>query len=145
LFILILSLSFVLTGCSTKYVCYDGTEQKKSIDCPTIEVSSVAELDAGKYVDNYGVAVAQAKRQSYTRVNMYNKDASWFANVLFTDQTTGGINKVLLKIDGKTGDVSCITGCEYFNPVVPVVTPPEPVPEIPVEVPAEVPTENTTV
>ncbi len=142
LFTLILGLSFVLTGCSTKYICYDGTEQKRSTDCPLIEVSFVEELDAGKYVDNYGMAVAQAKRQAYTRVNMYNQNATWFANALFTDSVTGDINKVLLRIDGQTGDVSCITGCEYFNPA-PVVVP-EPVPEIPLEVPAEIPAENIT-
>lgn len=109
-------LSFLLTGCS-KYVCYDGSVEKNAKDCPVIKVSTVLEMDAGKYVDNYGLAVAQAKRNSYTRVNMYNKEASWYANVLFTDLVTGDINKVLLKIDGKTGDVSCVTGCEYFAPV----------------------------
>jgi len=127
----------VLTGCATRYVCYDGTVEKKLASCPTIEVSTVAELDAGKYVDNYGVAVAQAKRQTYTRVNMYNKDAMWYANVLFTDSVSGGINKVLLKIDGKTGDVTCITGCDYFNPASAPVATPEPTPEVP-------PVENTS-
>jgi hypothetical protein len=117
LFTLILVFSFLLTGCS-KYVCYDGSVQKDAKKCPIIKVAEVVELDAGRYADNYGMAVAQAKRQSYTRVNMYVKDASWYANVLFTDAVSGDINKVLLKIDGKTGDVSCVTGCEYFNPVV---------------------------
>jgi len=116
-------LSFLLTGCS-KYVCYDGSVEKNVKDCPIIKVAQVLELDAGRYADNYGMAVAQAKHHSYTRVNMYSKDASWYANVLFTDLVTGDINKVLLKIDGKTGDVSCVTGCEYFNPVVVSVTPP---------------------
>lgn len=138
LFTLLVGLSLVLTGCGTKYVCYDGTIQKRSIDCPVVEVSSVADIDAAKYVDNYGTAVAQAKRQAYTRVNMYNKDANWFANVLFTDSMTGNINKVLLKIDGTTGDVTCVTGCEYFAPVQPET------PEVPSEIPAEVPAENVT-
>jgi hypothetical protein len=140
---LLIGLSLVLTGCGTKYVCYDGTTQKRAIDCPTVDVSSVADIDAGRYVDNYGTAVAQAKRQTYTRVNMYNKDAHWFANVLFTDSMTGNINKVLLKIDGQTGDVTCVTGCEYFNPAP--VTPETPeVPEVPLEVPVETPAENIT-
>jgi hypothetical protein len=120
LFTLMLGLSFLLIGC-TKYACYDGTVQKDLVNCPILKVSTVAEQDAGKYVDNYGQAVAQAKRQSYTRVNMYNQNATWYANVLFTDSLVGDINKVLLKIDGKTGDVSCITGCEYFAPATPVV------------------------
>jgi hypothetical protein len=106
----------ILTGC-TKYVCYDGSVKKLSKDCPVVKISKVSELDAGKYIDNYGLAVAQAKHQGYTRVNLYNKDATWYANVLLTDSTTGSINKLLFKIDGETGDVSCITGCEYFNPV----------------------------
>jgi len=121
LLVSVLALSILLTGCS-KYVCYDGTVKKNIKDCPILKVSQVADTDAGKYVDNYGFAVAQAKHQGYTRVNMYNQNASWYANVLFTDSASGDINKVLLKIDGLTGDVSCVTGCSYFNPIVPVVT-----------------------
>jgi hypothetical protein len=124
LIVSILVLSFLLTAC-TKYACYDGTVQKNAKDCPILKVAVVSQDDAGKYVDNYGMAVAQAKRNAYTRVNMYAKDASWFANVLFTNSDTGVVNKVLLKIDGKTGDVSCVTGCDYFNPVAPA-TPIEP-------------------
>ncbi|GEM_PF-2258417 len=139
LFVSILALSLLLTGC-TKYVCYDGTTQKNSLDCPILEVSIVSQEDAGKYVDNYGYAVAQAKQHSYTRVNMYTKDATWFANALFTDVKTGDINKVLLKINGQTGDVTCMTGCEYFNPVVV----PEPTPEVVVVDNSEVPVENNS-
>jgi len=114
LFTFVIVLSFLLTGCS-KYVCYDGSVKKNVKDCPILPVAIVSDTDAGRYVDSYGLAVAQAKQNSYTRVNMYTKDASWYANVLFTDISTGAINKVLLKIDGKTGDVSCVTGCDYFN------------------------------
>jgi len=107
-------------------VCYDGSVKKNSKDCPILPIAVVSDVDAGRYVDSYGMAVAQAKQNSYTRVNMYTKDASWFANVLFTNSQTGDIYKVLLKIDGKTGDVSCITGCEYFSPasdIAPVSNP----------------------
>jgi len=121
LFALLLISSFILTGC-TKYVCYTGSVERKSENCPILQVYSVSEDSAGRYVDNYGLAVAQAKRQTYTRVNMYNKNATWYANVLFTDSSTGGINNVLLRIDGNTGDVSCTTGCEYFTPLAPTET-----------------------
>lgn len=116
LFALLLVASFVLTGC-TKYVCYTGSIEKDSKNCPVLQVYTVPEESAGKYVDNYGMAVAQAKHQVYTRVNMYNKNATWYAAALFTDSVTGEINNVLFRIDGKTGDVSCATGCEYFAPV----------------------------
>jgi hypothetical protein len=111
----IFALMFI-SGCSsTIYVCYDNTTKTDQSKCPIVPVPAVTELDAGKAMDSYGFAVAQAKKDSYTRVNLYSQGGSWYASVLFTNSETASIQKLLFKIDGKTADVSCITGCDYLK------------------------------
>jgi len=114
--LMILSSVFLLAGCArTKYVCYNGDIQEKIEKCPVLPNLLVDDLGAQRIADNYGLAVANAKHDSYTRVNTYTKNSTWYANVLFTNIQSGNISSVLLKINGQTGDVSCVTGCEYLT------------------------------
>lgn len=113
--LVIISSMFVLSGCGREYVCYNGAVQKNVEDCPVLPTLALTDFDAQRIADNYGFAVATAKQDSYTRVNTYTKNSTWYANVLFTNIKSGNIVNVLLKISGQTGDISCVTGCDYFN------------------------------
>jgi hypothetical protein len=115
LVLVIISSVFFLSGCGREYVCYNGLIEKHIEDCPVLPTLTLADLDAQRIADNYGIAVANAKQDSYTRVNTYTKNATWYANVLFTNSRSGSIANVSLKINGQTGDVSCVTGCEYLQ------------------------------
>ncbi|GIU68767.1 MAG: hypothetical protein KatS3mg002_0003 [Candidatus Woesearchaeota archaeon] len=106
---------FVLSGCSKVYVCYDGTTQKIASKCPTIPRAEVSEQEAGKAVDNYGNAIAQAKGEQYTRINLYQQNKTWYSGALFINKQTQTIHQVTFKIDGKTATVSCQTGCDYIS------------------------------
>ena len=114
LVLIMISSVFILSGCGREYVCYNGDIQKNIKDCPVLPTLVLTDLDAQRIADNYGMAVASAKLDSYTRVNTYTKNSTWYANVLFTNSISGNIVSVLLKINGQTGDISCITGCDYL-------------------------------
>ncbi|MGV8150388.1 MAG: hypothetical protein ACP5NV_01540 [Candidatus Woesearchaeota archaeon] len=104
----------LLAGCSKVYVCYDGTEKKLAYQCPVMK-TEITEQEAGKAMDNYGTAVAQAKGDSFTRVNLYQKNVTWYSGVLFTNKQTQTVTEATFRIDGKTGTVTCETGCAYVD------------------------------
>ena len=112
--LLIVSL-FLIAGCSKVYICYDGTQQKIASRCPTIPRATLTEQEAGRAMDSYGSAIAQAKGDSYTRVNLYQQNATWYSGVLFTNKQTQTVNQATFKVDGKTGIVTCQTGCAYLE------------------------------
>jgi hypothetical protein len=114
-FIVLVVASFLIAGCSTKYVCYDGTTQKEQRKCPTVAIPVITLADATRSMENYGNAVAQAKREAYTKVNIYAQNGSWYSTGLFTNSETNSIKQVQFKIDGKTSEVTCITGCDYIG------------------------------
>ena len=104
----------VVSGCSKVYVCYDGSEKKIRSQCPILK-TEITEQEAGKSMDQFGTAVAQAKGDSYTRVNLYQKNLTWYSGVLFTNKQAQTVKESTFKIDGKTGTVTCDTGCEYVD------------------------------
>jgi hypothetical protein len=112
---MIICSALLLSGCGRQYVCYNGVVQKNIEDCPTLPTLTVSDMDAQRITDNYGMAIANARHDLYTRVNIYSKNSTWYANVIFTNSQTKNISKVLLKISGQTGDVSCVTGCDYLD------------------------------
>jgi len=112
--LLMLSL-LVLSSCKTIYVCYDGTRQEDSRDCPTVPYPVVTERDAEHAVDNYGVAYALAKTDKFTRVNVYAKDGDWYSDVKFTNIKNAEVHSVTLKVDGKTSSITCLLGCDYLK------------------------------
>lgn len=114
-FILVLLVGVFIAGCSTKYVCYDNTTQKNQELCPTYPRVQVTAYDAGRAADNFGNAVAIAKTDQYTRVNVYLENGTWYSTVLFTNRETQAIHRILLKIDGQTSDVTCVTNCDYLG------------------------------
>lgn len=105
----------LLSGCTKVYVCWDGSQQKLASRCPTIPRAEITEQEAGKSMDNYGTAIAHAKGDSYTRVNLYQQNKTWYSGVLFTNKQTQAVNQLTFRIDGKTGTVTCQTGCEYLE------------------------------
>lgn len=114
--IVIMILSVVLlSGCAKVYVCYDGTTQKLASRCPTIPLAEITEQEAGKSMDSFGTAIAQAKGDSYTRVNIYQQNKTWYSGVLFTNKQTQTAIEAKFRIDGKTGTVTCQTGCDYLE------------------------------
>ncbi len=114
--LLSLTLLVLVSACAKHvYVCYDGSTRDDQKKCPTVPVPTIDELAAGRAMDNYGNAVSQAKRDVYTRVNMYSQNGSYYSTVLFTNSGTGAIQKLLFRIDGKTADVTCVNGCDYIK------------------------------
>lgn len=105
----------LLSGCTKVYVCWDGSQQKLASRCPIIPRAEITEQEAGKSMDNYGTAIAYAKGDSYTRVNLYQQNKTWYSGVLFTNKQTQAVNQLTFRIDGKTGTVTCETGCEYLE------------------------------
>jgi len=106
---------FLLSGCATRYVCYDGTEQKDIKKCPIFIMPKVSEIQAGQSMDSYGYAYAQAKGDVYTRVNLYQDNGTWYSNALFANSVSGIVRNVMFKIDGKTANITCLQGCDYLG------------------------------
>ncbi len=112
--ILVLILLLVV-GCSTKYVCYDGSVKDRERDCPTIPVPDIDVRTARDAVNNYGQAFARARGDTFTLVNIYRDGADWYSNVLFSDFRTQEVSEATLKINGRTATVTCIEGCAYLG------------------------------
>jgi hypothetical protein len=105
----------LLSGCTKVFVCYDGSRETIASRCPTIPRADLTEQEASKAMDNFGTANAQAKGDTYTRVNLYQQNATWYSGVLFTNKQTQAVNQATFRIDGKTGTVTCQTGCNYLE------------------------------
>lgn len=115
-FMLLLVVSMILlSGCTKVFVCYDGTTQTIASRCPTIPRAELTEQEAGKAIDSYGNAVAQARGDAYTRVNLFQTNRTWYSGVLFTNKQTQTVSQATFRIDGKTGTVTCQTGCNYLE------------------------------
>lgn len=112
--LLILS-TIILSGCQKIYVCYDGTTQKIASKCPRIPLPDITETQAGKAMDSFGTAIAQARGDTYTRVNLYSQNSTWYSGVLFTNKQQQDVRESKFRIDGKTAAVTCISGCEYVS------------------------------
>lgn len=114
LIILILFL-IVLSGCSTKYVCYDGTQKSNPDDCPKYPRITVDENRAAIVVKNYGQGYAIGTNMVFTMVNIFVKEGNWYSDVLFSDRITSEKFEVRLQIDGRTSAITCISGCELLG------------------------------
>lgn len=115
IFLALILILISVSGCSARYVCYDGTVEKKAEDCPTTELPNIVQRQAELAVDTFSSAYAQALQSRHHRVNTYREGADWYSEVIFTNIRTESINHVKLKIDGKTSSVSCVEGCDYFD------------------------------
>ena len=113
--IILVLIAIIITGCSTKYVCYDGKVQNDAKKCPKVPVPEVTDIAAGIAMDNFGYAVASAKQEAYKRVNLYSQNGSFYSSVVFGNSETKSYKQLLFKIDGKTADVSCVSGCDYLT------------------------------
>lgn len=114
-YVLLLILVLLISGCSKIYVCYDGSTQKLASKCPKLPTPELTEQEAGKVMDNFGYAYAQAKGDTYTRVNLYSRNTTWYSGVLFTNKQNQSVKETTFLINGTTGNVKCLTGCEYLN------------------------------
>jgi hypothetical protein len=113
--IILIIILFLVAGCSKVYVCYDGTTKKVQSLCPTVPSPHIEEQEAARAIDNYGTAIAQAKGDVYTRVNIYSQNTTWYSGVLFTNMQTQNVKQAIFKIDGKTATVTCQSGCDYVT------------------------------
>jgi hypothetical protein len=112
--LLVLSLIFV-SGCSTKYVCYDGTVQKDISRCPVIVQPKVLQRQAENAASNFASAYAQALGARQSIINTYREGANWESEVLFTVVKTGDIYRLVLEIDGQSARVSCVDNCDFLD------------------------------
>ena len=110
-----LGLLIVISACSTKYVCFDGSIQKISEKCPKYPVPAKIERDARLSVENFGNSYALAKGDRFTMVNLFASQGDWYADTLFFNQKTSEVNHVKFFINGSTTSVECIEGCDYIG------------------------------
>jgi hypothetical protein len=112
--VLILSL-FLFSGCSTRYVCHDGSIEKDSSDCPIVDLPRLTQRQAEAEIDRFAIGYSQAFGVRYNRVNTYRDGIFWFSDVLFSDSRTGDIFVVVLKIENLDTKVICVEGCDFFT------------------------------
>ena len=116
LYLVILVVSLLLiSGCSTRYVCYDGSVERDADLCPIVELPTVIQRQAEHSIDVYASAYAQALGSRHHRVNTYRDGPNWVSQLLFTNIVSQDVHHVTLSVDGRTASVSCIEGCDYFN------------------------------
>ena len=113
--VLFLFTIYLLFSSSTEYVCYDGTVQDNARDCPTLPTLRIDQRVAERNVDNYGNAVSRALGYSFNRVSVYREGANFRSSVLFTDNVNRNIIESILQVNGTTGSVSCVEGCDFLN------------------------------
>lgn len=102
----------VISGCSTKYVCYDGSVQKDAARCPLLPTASIHQRQAEMAVDTFASAYASVLGSRSHRVSIYRFEENWRSDVLFTNIRTESVDQVVFEIDGRTASVSCIEGCD---------------------------------
>ena len=115
IFAALIIILLTMSACSTRYVCYDGTVERRFEDCPTTELPNIVQRQAELAVDTFAAAYAQTMQSRHHRVNTYRDGAHWYSEVIFTNTRTETIDHVKLQIHGKTSSVSCVEGCEYFD------------------------------
>ena len=113
--LLLLVSALIISGCTTRYVCYDGSVERKEGDCPVIPYPTVEMRRAEIAVDTFAGAYAQALGSRQHRVNTFRVEGDWHSEVLFTNLNTGSVNRVTLKVDGRTSSVSCVEGCGFLD------------------------------
>lgn len=105
----------VISGCSTKYVCYDGSVQKDAARCPLLPTASIHQRQAENAVDTFAGAYASILGSRSHRVSIYRFEADWRADFLFTNIRTESVDQVVFEIDGRTASVSCVEGCDVLT------------------------------
>lgn len=113
--VLVLASLLFISGCSTKYVCYDGTVEKDESKCPVIEQPKVVQKQAENAANNFASAYAQALGARENVINIYREGANWQAEVLFSVVKTGDVHRIVLEIDGRSARVSCIENCGFLE------------------------------
>lgn len=112
--LLVLSLIFI-SGCGTKYVCYDGTVEKDASKCPVLVQPKILQRQAENAAINFASAYAQALGAKQSIINTYREEANWKSEVLFTVVKTGDIHRLVLEIDGQSARVSCVDNCKFLE------------------------------
>ena len=114
--IVVIILLMLLVTRKETYVCYDGTEQKVKSKCPSVPPLTITQKAADDAVTTYATSYARSKAGVIASIiNVYRANSSWRSDVTFSNSKTGEFNQLTFNIDGKTGTVSCISGCEYLQ------------------------------
>ena len=112
--VIVLSL-FLFSGCSTRYVCHDGSVERDPDKCPVVDLPRLTQRQAEAEIDRFSIGYSQAFGVRYNRVNTYREGVYWFSEVLFSDTRTSNIFVVVLKIENLDTKVICVEGCDFFT------------------------------
>ena len=112
--LIVLTISIIiLSGCSTRYVCYDGEVKRNQEDCPIVEQPTMVQRQAEQIADAFASSYGQALSATHRRISTYREGTNWYSEILFTNVREGTVDRVKIKISERT--VECISGCEYLE------------------------------
>ena len=116
LFLSLVILLFSLSACSKiMYICYNGEQMEDPNNCPTYPTITIDEEKAVETTTNYAKGYATGKQLTYSLVNTYPAAENWYSDLIFSKKETNDVYEVKIEINGKTGSVTCIQGCQAIG------------------------------
>lgn len=116
MFIILILFLFTLSACTeTTYICYNGLQLEDPSGCPTYPTIKIDEKKAIETSTNYAKGYATGKDLSYSLVNTYAAAEHWYSDIIFSNKDDYAVYEVKIQINGQTGSVSCIQGCQAMG------------------------------
>ena len=116
LFLFSIILLFTLTACSsTTYICYNGLQVNDFNECPTYPTIKIDEKKAVETSTNYAKGYSTGKDLSYSIVSTYPAAEHWYSDIIFSKKDENVVYEVKIQINGQTGSVTCIQGCQAMG------------------------------
>lgn len=116
LFVGIVLLLFTLAACSeTTYICYNGEQLEDPNGCPTYPTIKIEEKKAIETSTNYAKGYSIGKDLSYSLVSTYPAEEHWYSDIIFSKKDGNVVYEVKIQINGQTGSVTCIQGCQAMG------------------------------
>lgn len=109
-------LLFIVTACSsTTYICYNGKQLEDPSGCPTYPTIKIDEKKAVETSTNYAKGYSTGKDLSYSIVSTYPAAEHWYSDIIFSKKDENVVYEVKIQINGQTGSVTCIQGCQAMG------------------------------
>ncbi len=115
LVVVTLALFFLLLTSDEVYICSDGSEVSNPLDCPVDQAPVIAESRARTNAQTYGQVYGQALDKQFTVVTSFREGSDYKVIGLFSSRTQSVVSEITFLVDGRTGTVSCIEGCDILD------------------------------
>lgn len=116
IFVSLALLLIILSACSqTTYICYNGEQLKDPLGCPTYPTIKIDEKKAVDISTNYAKGYSTGKQLTYSLVSTYPAAEHWYSDIIFSKKDENVVYEVKIEINGKTGSVTCIQGCQAMG------------------------------